>query len=100
MVNQHSSSKPAIKLAILGAGNMGQRLAKAFQALPQVSIQYVYSRTLAQAESLASLHGAKPVKETAPIFEDSDVNGVVVCLRTFTRMESLRPAVASQKHIL
>ncbi len=48
------SSKPPIKLAILGAGNMGQRLAGAFQVLPQVSIQYVYSRTMAQAERLAS----------------------------------------------
>jgi predicted dehydrogenase len=101
MVTQHAhqSSELPIKLAILGAGNMGQRLAKAFQTLPQVSIHSVYSRTLAQAESLASVHGAKPVKETAPVFEDPDVNAVVLCLPTFTRMESLRPAVASQKHI-
>ena len=60
------NSELPIKLAILGAGNMGQRLAKAFQALSQVSIQYVYSRTLAQAESLATLHGAKlPMKDPA-----------------------------------
>jgi UDP-N-acetylglucosamine 3-dehydrogenase len=98
-MNADQNSKLPIKLAILGAGNMGQRLAKAFQALSQVSIQYVYSRTLAQAESLATLHGAKPVTQTAPIFDDSDVNAVVICLPTFTRMESLRPAVASQKHI-
>jgi UDP-N-acetylglucosamine 3-dehydrogenase len=98
-MNVDQNSKPPIKLAILGAGNMGQRLAKAFQSLSQVSIQYVYSRTLPQAESLATLHGAKPVTETARIFDDSDVHAVVICLPTFTRMESLRPAVASQKHI-
>jgi predicted dehydrogenase len=98
-MNANQTSKLPIKLAILGAGNMGQRLAKAFQTLPQVSIHYVYSRTLAQAEKLASLYGAKPLTATAPIFEDSDVNAVVLCLPTFTRMESLRPAVASQKHV-
>ena len=69
-MNAEQNSKLPIKLAILGAGNMGQRLAKAFQVLSQVSIQYVYSRTLAQAESLATLHGAKPVTEAARIFDD------------------------------
>jgi predicted dehydrogenase len=78
---------------------MGQRLAKAFQAVPQVSIRYVYSRKLAQAEMLAKVHGAKAVTETGPIFDDQDVDAVVICLPTYTRMESLRPAVASQKHI-
>ena len=91
------SSKLPIKLAILGAGNMGQRLAAAFQVLPQVSIQYVYSRTLDQAERLAAQCGAKPVQEIAPIVEDPEVNAVVICLPTFTRLESLRPLVASQK---
>jgi predicted dehydrogenase len=63
MATQRSNEGSAvpINLAILGAGNMGQRLAKAFQSVPQVSIQYVYSRKLAQAETLANLLGAKPV---------------------------------------
>jgi predicted dehydrogenase len=93
------SSKPPIKLAIFGAGNMGQRLARAFQALPQVSIEYVCSRTMDQAERLATQCGAKPVEEIATIVEDRQVNAVVICLPTFTRLESLRPLVASQKHI-
>jgi len=88
-----------VKLAILGAGNMGQRLAKAFQTLPQVSIKYVYSRRLAHAERLASAYGAKPVDEIAPIFDDLGVNAVVVCLPTFARIESFRPAIESQKNI-
>ena len=98
MLDPGSSSEP-IKAAILGAGNMGHRLAQAFQAIPQVSIAYVYSRTLAQAERLAVLHGAKPVREAAPVFDDPQVGVVVVCLPTFTRVESLRAAVASRKHI-
>ena len=101
MATQHSNqgSLLPINVGILGAGNMGQRLAKAFQAVPQVSVRYVYSRKLAQAEMLAKLHGAKAVTETGPIFDDRDVDAVVICLPTYTRMESLRPAVASQKHI-
>lgn len=98
-MNADQSSTLPINLAILGAGNMGQRLAKAFQVLPHVSIRYVYSRTLSQAERLAGLLGAKPLAETAPIFDDADVNAVVICLPTFTRMESLSRAVASRKHI-
>jgi predicted dehydrogenase len=33
------------------------------------------------------------------IFEDPDVDAVAICLPTFTRLESLRPAVSSQKHV-
>src|SRR5215510_11694842 len=94
----HKLDSP-LKLAILGAGNMGQRLAKAFQTLPQVTIKYVYSRQLAHAERLASAYGAKAVDETAPIFDDLGVSAVVVCLPTFTRIESFRPAIESQKNI-
>lgn len=97
--NIQNDSKPRIRLAILGAGNMGRRLAKAFQTLPSVSIRYVYSRTLAPAERLASAHGATSVTAMDAIFEDPDVDAVVICLPTFTRLESLRPAVSSQKHV-
>lgn len=99
VTHSNQGSALPINVAILGAGNMGQRLARAFKAIPQVSIRYVYSRKLAQAESLAVFHGAQAVTEIAPIFEDRNVDAVVICLPTFTRMESLRPAVASQKHI-
>ncbi|MCI0419926.1 MAG: Gfo/Idh/MocA family oxidoreductase [Acidobacteria bacterium] len=101
MVTQHANhrSKSQINLAILGAGNMGRRLAKSFQGIPEVLIKYVYSRALAQADSLASLHGARAVKETARIFEDTEVDVVVLCLPTFTRLETLKPALEFGKHV-
>ena len=88
-----------IVTAILGAGNMGKRLAKSLQSIADVSIKYVYSRTLSQARNLAESCGATALDHLGRIFEDGQVDAVVVCLPTFTRLETLNPAVQSGKHI-
>ncbi len=93
-----SRSDP-IRVAILGAGNMGRRLAKSFASLSHVSIKYVYSRTLIRAEQLATDFGAAPLDQMARIFDDEQVDAVVLCQPTFTRLESFGLAVESQKHI-
>ncbi len=98
------NSQPAIEnallsIAILGAGNMGKRLAKSFREISGVSIKYVYSRTLAHAQPLAKECGAVALDQMNPIFDDRRVDAVVLCLPTFTRLETLKPAVESGKHV-
>lgn len=47
------SSKP-LRVAIVGAGNMAREHARAFAAVPGVTVAGIHSRTRARAESLAS----------------------------------------------
>ena len=100
-LGQSASRNPqsAVCLALLGAGNMGRRLAQALQLIAGVSIKYVYSRTLSHAQTVATLYGAEGVDQVHPIFEDDQIDAVMVCLPTFTRLETLKLAVESGKHI-
>lgn len=88
-----------LDVAILGAGNMGHRLSKSFLDIQGISIKYVYSRTLIQAQVLAKECNAVPLDQVAPIFDDGQVEAVIVCLPTFTRLETLTLAVKSGKHV-
>jgi UDP-N-acetylglucosamine 3-dehydrogenase len=92
-------SELPLTIAILGAGNMGNRLAKSFLRIPGVRVKSVYSRRLAVAEKLATAVGAKPCDQMEPIFADPEVEAVVLCLPTHSRTETLRAAVQTGKHI-
>jgi len=85
--------------AILGAGNMGNCLAKAFHKMPGLTVKYVYSRALPRAQSLAQQVRAEPVNEVDRIYGDGEVDIVVVCLPTHTRLETLRTAIQARKHV-
>ena len=85
--------------AILGAGNMGTCLAQAFHKVPGLSVKYVYSRTLPHDQSLARQVRAEPVDHVDRIFADGEVDIVVVCLPTHTRLETLKRAIRTKKHI-
>jgi UDP-N-acetylglucosamine 3-dehydrogenase len=93
------NSQSPVVAAILGAGNMGRRLASSFQSVPGVSIKYVYSRTLSRAQEVARLCAAEPLDKAEKAFADDQVDAVVICLPTFTRSETLKSAVESGKHI-
>ena len=93
------NSSAQISFAVLGAGNMGRRLAKSLRAFDGVSIKYVYSRNLSQAQNLADICGATALDDPRTIWGDPGVDAVIICLPTFTRLETLKPAIDSGKHI-
>jgi predicted dehydrogenase len=96
---QSLESLQPLTVAILGAGNMGICLARAFLRIPGLTIKYVYSRTLSHAQALAQRVNAKPLDQADTIFADSEVDMVVLCLPTHTRMETLTAAVKAEKHV-
>jgi len=96
---QSAENLQPLNVAILGAGNMGVSLAKAFGKIPGVAIKYVYSRTLSRARPLADLMKAEPLDQTVRIFADRDVDVIVVCLPTHTRQETLRAGIEAKQHI-
>ncbi|MFN8007996.1 MAG: Gfo/Idh/MocA family oxidoreductase [Terriglobia bacterium] len=101
-MNPSERLEAGIKLtdvALLGAGNMGWRIAQSLQRLPEVRIRYVYSRSLSRAERLSKTCGAIPLDRQERIFEDAEVPIVFDCLPTFLRWGSLQKCVASAKHV-
>jgi predicted dehydrogenase len=78
---------------------MGMCLAKALRRIPGVAIKYVYSRTFSRAQSLAKQVKAVPLDQTDRIFEDGMIDAIVLCLPTHTRLETVRAAVQTSKHI-
>ena len=92
-------SSTQISVAILGAGNMGRRLAKSLRSLNGVLIKYVYSRSMSQAQNLADLCRARALDDPKAIWGDHGVDAIIICLPTFTRLETLKPAIDSGKHI-
>jgi UDP-N-acetylglucosamine 3-dehydrogenase len=88
-----------LNVAILGAGNMGNCLAKAFGKIPGIALKYVYSRTLPHAQGLAEQVNAVPLDRTDRIFEDAALDVVVLCLPTPTRLETVQAGVRANKHI-
>jgi predicted dehydrogenase len=78
---------------------MGRRLAKSISAVRGVVIKYVFGRTFALAEKLARDCGASAVNEISRVFDDEKVDAAFVCQPTFTRLETLRKAVDSSKHL-
>ncbi|MEW5977927.1 MAG: Gfo/Idh/MocA family oxidoreductase [Acidobacteriota bacterium] len=99
MENLRPSSTSPLIVAILGAGNMGVCLARAFSKVSGVAVKYVYSRTLSRAKSVADSVGALAVDRPELLFEDKDVDVVTFCLPTDTRLDFLTRAVRAEKHI-
>jgi predicted dehydrogenase len=66
-----------IKIAIVGAGYMAQEHAKAFAALPGVSIVGVHSRTAAKADELAQRYGARRFDSIAEMYEGTRADVVI-----------------------
>jgi UDP-N-acetylglucosamine 3-dehydrogenase len=96
---ENSSLHMPLDVAILGSGNMGSRIVRALQKIPDVRIRYIYSRTFFHAEKLALVCDAVPLDQVDQIYDESQVSVVFDCLPTFTRLSTLQKCVASQKHI-
>ena len=78
-----------LDVAILGAGNMGSKIVRALQRIPNVRIRYVYSRTFSNAEKLAFACDAVPLDQSDRVYDESQVSVVFDCLPTFTRLSTL-----------
>jgi UDP-N-acetylglucosamine 3-dehydrogenase len=88
-----------LAIALLGAGNMGTCLGNALLKIPKVALRYVCDTHLPAAEKLSSALGALPIASPETLFSYPDFDAVIICLPTFTRLETLQMAVKAGKHI-
>src|SRR5262245_34779304 len=81
---QSSSANEKIVMAVIGPGGMGTNLLKSFAAQPDVSLAYVcdpdearLNKAASEVEKISS-HRPKQVKDMRRIFEDKEVDAVII----------------------
>ena len=97
-----AAESPAIGIAILGAGFMGQTHAGAWKALgDRVRVEVVASRTAARAAAVAEAAGSGVVVADLQVaITDPRVDLVDICLPTPLHRTAAEAAFAAGKHVL
>ncbi|MBV9489422.1 MAG: inositol 2-dehydrogenase [Verrucomicrobia bacterium] len=87
------------KIAVIGTGFIGSVHAKNVARHPGAELVAVYDANLEAAKRVADSAGAKAVADVGEIFEDGQVQAVVIATPTNTHVEYLRRASQTGKAI-
>lgn len=90
----------SVTLALVGgahihAPNFANRMAES----PNVTTKYVWDPSRETAEERRDVTGGEIVDDPSVIFEDPDVDGIVICSQTNLHMELVPPAAEAGKHM-
>lgn len=80
------------RFALLGAGFIGGVHAANLAAHPDIDFALVYDTDGQRAESVASRHGSRATTDAAEVFENGDIDAVLIASSTDTHAEHLRRA--------
>ncbi len=90
------------KIAIIGAGFMGETHAKAYEKGLPAQVKYVLATRQARAEALATQLRGEVIATTdyEQILDDPEVDAIDICTPTDTHRELVMRAAAAGKHVL
>ncbi|MBB3140334.1 inositol 2-dehydrogenase [Halomonas organivorans] len=88
-----------MRLALIGAGRIGQVHAQAIDAHPDVTLAAVADYHAEAAETLAQKYGARAIAADA-IFEDDDIDAMLIASSTPTHADYLERAARTGKAVL
>ncbi len=89
-----------LRIAMLGAGRVGQVHARSVVAHPEAELALVVDPIEAAATSLATTHGARWSLDPQDAFEDESIDAVIIGTPTNTHTEMLARAVDAGKKVL
>jgi myo-inositol 2-dehydrogenase/D-chiro-inositol 1-dehydrogenase len=89
-----------IRIAMLGAGRVGQVHARSIYDTPGAELALVVDPIEAAATSLAGTYGVSHSLDPQDAFEDASIDAVVIGTPTNTHTEMLERAVAANKKVL
>jgi predicted dehydrogenase len=88
-----------IRLALFGPGGFGQERARAMQASPYIDFVACYSPIESERLACQRRFGAKAVEKESEIWDDPDIDGVVLSTPNQIHLEQTRLAAESGKHV-
>lgn len=91
---------PIVRIALIGAGRIGQVHARAIANHPQAELVLVCDPNATAADALAGGYGAKSCTDVADLWADDSVEAVIIGSPTGLHAEHLLAAVAAGKKVL
>ena len=88
-----------IKIAVLGCGRIGQMHARNVSNHPDTSLSAVYDTNKEFGEKIANELNVPLVSEDKKIFEDDNIDAVLVASPTGTHIEFIEKSIASNKPV-
>src|ERR671916_652456 len=89
-----------VQVAVLGAGFMGSTHAKAYAAMPEVTVAAVYAPSSNRGDPLAREIGSRWADDLQALLAARGIEAVDVCLPTPQHREVAEAALAAGKHVL
>lgn len=94
------ASKQMVRVALLGAGMIGQVHAEAYATMPGVEVVAVVGLDVERAERIAKSLGAEALTTVDPVLNDPHVDVVDVCLPTMLHAQTTLNAARAGKDII
>lgn len=88
------------RIAVLGCGRIGQMHATNIAGHPRASLAAVYDVHVPSAQKAAQAHGVSAAGNPAEIFNDGDIDAVLIATVTETHADYIEMAVAAGKAVL
>lgn len=89
-----------VRVALLGAGFMGQTHARAWSATDGGAVAVVVARSAARARALADTVGARWTTDVSSVLSDDGVDAVDIAYPTFLHRTHALDAIRAGKHVL
>src|SRR4051794_7848250 len=89
-----------VQVAVLGAGFMGSTHAKAYAAMPDVTVAAIYAPSSDRGDPLAREIGSRWTDDLHAVLADPAIEAVDICLPTPQHREVAEAALAASKHVL
>lgn len=88
-----------MRIAILGAGNMGQVHAAAYVRIPDVELFGMVGRKRRKTEKVARQFGARAFTDPNKVLNDDSIDAIDVCYPTFLHRKYVIAALQRGKHV-
>jgi myo-inositol 2-dehydrogenase/D-chiro-inositol 1-dehydrogenase len=89
-----------LRLAIIGAGRIGQVHARTIYAHPGAELVTIVDPVPGAAAALAATFGAKSSEKVEDVYEDPTIDAVVICSPTSCHVDQIIASVAAGKAVL
>lgn len=88
-----------MRIAVVGAGDMGAVHARAYYNIQDVDIAYICARNVEKVAPLAQELGVVPTTDFNSILQDKTIDAIDICVPSEVHHEFVIPALEAGKHV-